>query len=75
MFLIIGETKTLCFQNLQLVTKSCENPLKWWKAHKAQFLILGYLTCQILDIVESQIEAGEREGGYIFVLLEEGWGC
>jgi hypothetical protein len=55
--------KLFCFQNLQLVAKSCENPLKWWKAHKAQFPIVGYLTHQIFNIVRSQIEAGEREGG------------
>jgi hypothetical protein len=45
-----------CFKILLLVAKSCEDPLKWWKAHEVQFLVIGYLACQILGIVKSQIE-------------------
>jgi hypothetical protein len=39
---------------LQLVAKSCEDPLKWWKTREAQFPIVGYL--EILGIVEIQVE-------------------
>jgi hypothetical protein len=45
-----------CFKNLLLVVKFGEDPLKWWKAHEVQFLVIGYLACQILGIVRSQIE-------------------
>jgi len=45
-----------CFRNLQSKVKSCEDPLKWWKVYEEQFHVVGYLACQILDIVGSQIE-------------------
>jgi hypothetical protein len=41
-----------------LVAKFCENPLKWSKTHEAQFPIVGYLACQILDFSGSQIKVG-----------------
>jgi hypothetical protein len=39
-----------------LVTKFCDNPLKWWKAHET-LPIVGNLAYQILGFVGSQIEA------------------
>lgn len=54
MFLILGEMKKKKFvQKLQLVVKSCEDLLKWWEALEAQFLVVGYLVCQTLGIMES----------------------
>jgi hypothetical protein len=41
-----------------LVSKSCEDRLKWWKANEAQFPIVGYLINHILGIIRTcQIEA------------------
>jgi len=53
-FWLYTHWKVTCFQNLQLVAKSCENPLRWWKAHETQFPIVGYL--EILGIVGIQID-------------------
>jgi hypothetical protein len=50
------QQKLSCFKILLLVVESCEDPLKWWKTHKVQFLVIGYLACQILGIVKNQIE-------------------
>jgi hypothetical protein len=45
------------FQNLQLIAQSCKDPLKWWKTNEVQFPIVGFLACQILGTMGSQIEA------------------
>jgi hypothetical protein len=44
LFLTIGAMRTYMFSNLQLVIESCEDSLKWWKAHEAQFPIVAYNT-------------------------------
>jgi hypothetical protein len=53
MFLILGEMKKKIVQKLQSVVKSCEDLLKWWEALEAQFLVVGYLVCQILGIMDN----------------------
>jgi hypothetical protein len=53
-FWLYTHWEVTCFQNLQLVAKSCEDPLQWWKADETQFPIVGYL--EILGIVGIQIE-------------------
>jgi hypothetical protein len=45
------------FFKIAIVIGSYEDLLKWWKAHKTQFPIVGYLVCQFLGIARSQIEA------------------
>jgi hypothetical protein len=34
------------------------NPLAWWRGHKAQFLYVDFVSQQILGIVDFQIEMG-----------------
>ncbi len=63
--------KFFCFQNLQSEVKSCEDPLKWWKVHEAQFHVVGYLVHQILGIVVSQIEV---EHIFFIVGIWQGYG-
>jgi len=54
--LIVGETKTFLFLESTIRSKVLhENPLKWWKVHEAQFVVVGYLVHQILGIVWNQI--------------------
>jgi hypothetical protein len=36
--------------------KDIKCPLQWWQIHEAMFPTVGFLTQQILGIVESQIE-------------------
>ncbi len=45
-----------CFLNIQVVVEFCEDPLKWWKAHERQFLVIGYLACHILGIVGAKLK-------------------
>ncbi len=55
--LTICVTRTCMFFKIAIVIGSYEDLLKWWKAHKTQFPIVGYLVCQFLGIARSQIEA------------------
>ncbi len=36
--------------------KDIKCPLQWWGKHEAMFLIVGFLACQVLGIIRSQIE-------------------
>jgi hypothetical protein len=36
--------------------KDIKCPLQWWGKHEAMFPIVGFLACQVLGIVRSQIE-------------------
>jgi hypothetical protein len=36
--------------------KKIKCPLQWWEKHEIMFPIIGFLACQILRIVSSQIE-------------------
>ncbi len=36
--------------------KDIKCPLQWWEKHETMFPIIGFLACQILNIVGSQIE-------------------
>jgi hypothetical protein len=36
--------------------KDIKCPFQWWGKHKAMFPIIGFLACQILGIIGSQIE-------------------
>ncbi len=36
--------------------KDIKCPLQWWGKHETMFPIVGFLACQILGIVRSQIE-------------------
>jgi hypothetical protein len=57
--------EVLIFKRYQLDIKDIECLLQWWQIHEAMFPIVGFLTQQILGIIESQIEI-ER----IFLWLE-----
>jgi hypothetical protein len=36
--------------------KDIKCPFQWWGKHEAMFRTIGFLACQILGIVRSQIE-------------------
>jgi hypothetical protein len=38
----------------------CDHPLKWWAKHEYQFPNVAFLACQMLGIVESQIETEQN---------------
>jgi hypothetical protein len=46
----------LIFKHYQVDPKDIKCPLQWWAKHEAMFAIVGFLACQILGIVGSQIE-------------------
>jgi hypothetical protein len=48
--------KLLVFKHYQIDPKEIKYPFQWWGKHDAMFAIVGFLACQILRIVGSQIE-------------------
>jgi len=46
----------LIFKHDQINLKDIKCLLQWWGKHEAMFSIVGFLPCQILSIVGSQIE-------------------
>jgi hypothetical protein len=44
------------FKKCQLDVTDIKRPFQWWQRHEVMFLTIGFLTRQILGIVESQIE-------------------
>jgi hypothetical protein len=46
----------LIFKHYQVDPKNIKCPLQWWGKHEAMFLTFGFLACQILSIIGSQIE-------------------
>jgi hypothetical protein len=46
----------LIFKHYQMDLKDIKCLLQWWGKHEAMFFIVGFLPCQILSIVGSQIE-------------------
>jgi hypothetical protein len=46
----------LIFRHYQMDLKDIKCLLQWWGKHEAMFFIVGFLPCQILSIVGSQIE-------------------
>jgi hypothetical protein len=46
----------LIFKRYQVDPKDIKCPLQWWGKHEAMFPTIGFLACQILGIVGSQIE-------------------
>ncbi len=36
--------------------KNIKCPFQWWEKHGFMFLTIGFFACQILNIVDSQIE-------------------
>jgi len=46
----------LIFIRYQVYPKDIKCPLQWWGKHEAMFPIVGFLACQILGIVGSQIK-------------------
>ncbi len=46
----------LIFRHYQVNSKNIRCPLQWWGKHEIMFPIIGFLACQILGIVGSQIE-------------------
>ncbi len=39
------------------IEEECKDPLAWWRAHGVHDSYVGFVACQILGIVGSQIEA------------------
>ncbi len=46
----------LILQRFQMDAKNIKCPSEWWENHESMFLTIGFLACQILKIVGSQIE-------------------
>jgi len=46
----------LIFKHYQMDFKDIKCLLQWWGKHEAMFSTVGFLPCQILSIVGSQIE-------------------
>jgi len=46
----------LIFRHYQMDFKDIKCLFQWWGKHKAMFSTVGFLPCQILSIVGSQIE-------------------
>jgi len=44
------------FKRYQVDPKDIKCPFQWWGKHEAMFPTIGFLACQILGIVGSQIE-------------------
>jgi hypothetical protein len=36
--------------------KNIKCPFQWWEKHESMFLTIGFLVCQILIIIDSQIK-------------------
>ncbi len=47
--------KLLIFKKFQMDPKEIKCLLQWWQKHETMFPTIGFLTRQILGIVESQI--------------------
>jgi len=46
----------LIFKHYQVDPKNIKCAFQWWAKHEAMFPIVGFLACQILGVVGSQIE-------------------
>jgi hypothetical protein len=44
------------FRTKKVNEEECKDPLPWWRTHKVHFSYVGFVTRQILGIVEFQIE-------------------
>ncbi len=44
------------FWSFQMDTKDIKCPLQWWEKHESIFPTIGFLACQILIIIDSQIK-------------------
>jgi hypothetical protein len=52
--------RTFEFHTLLSRSKEIKYPLQWWGKYEAMFPIVDFLACQIVVIIDSQIEVIER---------------
>jgi hypothetical protein len=52
----IFNQELLIFQRYQVIAKDMKCLLEWWRKHESMFLTVGFLTNQILGIINFQIE-------------------
>jgi hypothetical protein len=45
------------FKTKKVNEGKCKDPLAWWRTHKVPFSYVGFVTQQILGIVESHVVA------------------
>ncbi len=48
--------EVLIFMKFQMDAKDIKCPFQWWEKHESMFLTIGFLACQILIIIDSQIK-------------------
>jgi hypothetical protein len=48
--------EVLIFKTFQMDNKDIKCLLQWWEKHESMFPTVGFLACQILIIIDSQIK-------------------
>jgi hypothetical protein len=56
MALSIVKEQLTRFRTKKVNEEECKDPLAWWRTHMVHFSYVGFVTQQILRIVEFQIE-------------------
>jgi hypothetical protein len=57
MVLSIFKEQLTHFKVKKVTDDECKDPLAWWRAQERHFYYVGFVVCEILGIVGSQIEA------------------
>jgi hypothetical protein len=60
MALLVVKEQPTHFRTKKVNEEECKDLLAWWRTHEVHFSYVGFIACQILGIVGSQIEASKE---------------